>query len=104
MFKEIGECLTIVILQPIRFHLVLKMAAVQEDENDSSATKQMENLISEFLACQSQQMLVIPIQSQEGQQLHIVHLEYKVYKKRNLGISQEIDIVLRTKDFRCLGI
>jgi hypothetical protein len=25
-------------------------------------------------------------------------------KKRNLGISQEIDIVLRTKDFRCLGI
>jgi hypothetical protein len=30
---------------------------------------------------------------------------YRVYKKkRNLGISQEIDIVLRTKDFRCLGI
>jgi hypothetical protein len=27
-----------------------------------------------------------------------------VYKNRNLGISQEIDIVLRTKDFRCLGI
>jgi hypothetical protein len=25
-------------------------------------------------------------------------------KKRNLGISQEIDIVLRTKDFRRLGI
>ena len=25
-------------------------------------------------------------------------------KKRNPGISQEIDIVLRTKDFRCLGI
>jgi hypothetical protein len=31
--------------------------------------------------------------------------EYRVYqKKRNLGISQEIDIVLKTKDFRCLGI
>jgi hypothetical protein len=29
----------------------------------------------------------------------------RVYKKkRNLGISQEIDIVLRTKDFRRLGI
>jgi hypothetical protein len=27
-----------------------------------------------------------------------------IKKKRNLGISQEIDIVLRTKDFRCLGI
>jgi hypothetical protein len=28
-----------------------------------------------------------------------------VYKKnRNLGISQEIDIVLKTKDFRRLGI
>ena len=25
-------------------------------------------------------------------------------KKRNLGISQEIDIVLKTKDFRRLGI
>jgi hypothetical protein len=25
-------------------------------------------------------------------------------KKSNLGISQEIDIVLRTKDFSCLGI
>jgi hypothetical protein len=25
-------------------------------------------------------------------------------KKRNIGISQEIDIVLRKKDFRCLGI
>jgi hypothetical protein len=30
---------------------------------------------------------------------------YRVYqKKRNLGISQEIDIVLKTKDFRRLGI
>jgi hypothetical protein len=30
---------------------------------------------------------------------------YRVYKKkRNLGISQEIDIVLKTKDFRGLGI
>ena len=29
---------------------------------------------------------------------------YRVFKKRNLGISQEIDIVLRTKDFRCRGI
>jgi hypothetical protein len=30
---------------------------------------------------------------------------YRMYKKkRNLGISQEIVIVLRTKDFRCLGI
>jgi hypothetical protein len=29
---------------------------------------------------------------------------YRVLKKRNLGISQEIDIVLRTKGFRCLGI
>ena len=27
-----------------------------------------------------------------------------VKKKRNLGISQEIDIVLKTKDFRRLGI
>jgi hypothetical protein len=27
-----------------------------------------------------------------------------VLKKRNLGISQEIDIVLKTKDFRVLGI
>jgi hypothetical protein len=32
-------------------------------------------------------------------------LLYRVYqKKRNLGISQEIDIVLKTKDFRRLGI
>jgi hypothetical protein len=32
-------------------------------------------------------------------------LIYRVYKKkRNLGISQEIDIVLKTKDFRRLGI
>ena len=32
-------------------------------------------------------------------------LYYRVYKKkRNLGISQEIDIVLKTKDFRGLGI
>jgi hypothetical protein len=31
--------------------------------------------------------------------------ENRVYKKkRNLGISQEIDIVLKTKDFRRLGI
>jgi hypothetical protein len=30
---------------------------------------------------------------------------YRVYKKkRNLGISQETDIVLKTKDFRRLGI
>jgi hypothetical protein len=30
---------------------------------------------------------------------------YRVYKKkRNLGISQEIDIVLKTKGFRRLGI
>jgi hypothetical protein len=30
---------------------------------------------------------------------------YRVYKKkRNLGISQEIDIVLKKKDFRRLGI
>jgi hypothetical protein len=30
---------------------------------------------------------------------------YRVYKKKgNLGISQEIDIVLKTKDFRGLGI
>ena len=30
---------------------------------------------------------------------------YRVYKKkRNLGISQEIDIVFKTKDFRRLGI
>jgi hypothetical protein len=30
---------------------------------------------------------------------------YRVYQKnRNLGISQEIDIVLMTKDFRRLGI
>jgi hypothetical protein len=30
---------------------------------------------------------------------------YRVYKKkRKLGISQEIDIVLKTKDFRRLGI
>ena len=30
---------------------------------------------------------------------------YRVYKKkRNLGISQEIDIVLKTKDFRRLRI
>ena len=30
---------------------------------------------------------------------------YRVYKKkRNLGISQEIDIVLKTKYFRRLGI
>jgi hypothetical protein len=32
-------------------------------------------------------------------------MKYRVYKKkRNLGISQEIDIVLKTKDFRRLGI
>ena len=32
-------------------------------------------------------------------------VKYRVYKKkRNLGISQEIDIVLKTKDFRRLGI
>jgi hypothetical protein len=32
-------------------------------------------------------------------------LLYRVYQKnRNLGISQEIDIVLKTKDFRRLGI
>jgi hypothetical protein len=31
--------------------------------------------------------------------------QYRVYKKkRNLGISHEIDIVLKTKDFRRLGI
>jgi hypothetical protein len=30
---------------------------------------------------------------------------YRVYKKkRNLGISQEIEVVLKTKDFRRLGI
>ena len=30
---------------------------------------------------------------------------YRVYQKnRNLGIYHEIDIVLKTKDFRCLGI
>jgi hypothetical protein len=30
---------------------------------------------------------------------------YRVYQKnRNLGISQEIDIVLKTKDFRRLGM
>jgi hypothetical protein len=30
---------------------------------------------------------------------------YRVYKKKgNLGISQEIDIVLKRKDFRRLGI
>ena len=34
--------------------------------------------------------------------IHPVHRVYK--KKRNLGISQEIDIVLKTKDFRRLGI
>jgi hypothetical protein len=34
-----------------------------------------------------------------------VYIIYRVYtKKSKLGISQEIDIVLRTKDFRCLGI
>jgi hypothetical protein len=34
-----------------------------------------------------------------------VDIQYRVYqKKRNLGISQEIDIVLKTKDFRRLGI
>ena len=33
------------------------------------------------------------------------HIIYRVYKKkRNFGISQEIDIVLKTKDFRRLGI
>ena len=33
------------------------------------------------------------------------YMVYRVYKKkRNLGISQEIDIVLKTKDFRRLGI
>jgi cytochrome c oxidase subunit IV len=31
-------------------------------------------------------------------------INYRVYKKSNLGISQVIDIVLRTKDFRSLGI
>jgi hypothetical protein len=32
-------------------------------------------------------------------------LLYRVYQKnRNLGISQEIDIVLKTEDFRRLGI
>ena len=31
--------------------------------------------------------------------------KYRVYQKnRNLGISQNIDIVLKTKDFRRLGI
>jgi hypothetical protein len=36
---------------------------------------------------------------------HITFLVYRVYnKKRNLGISQEIDIVLKTKDFRRMGI
>jgi hypothetical protein len=36
--------------------------------------------------------------------LYTVHL-YRVYQKnRNLGISQDIDIVLKTKDFRRLGI
>jgi hypothetical protein len=35
----------------------------------------------------------------------VAHHLYRVYKKkRNLGISQEIDIVLKTKDFRRLGI
>jgi hypothetical protein len=35
----------------------------------------------------------------------IIAVMYRVYKKkRNLGISQEIDIVLKTKDFRGLGI
>jgi hypothetical protein len=35
----------------------------------------------------------------------LLFLIYRVYKKkRNLGISQEIDIVLKTKDFRRLGI
>ena len=43
------------------------------------------------------------------QNLISTHVEnvytYRVYKKkRNLGISQEIDIVLKTKDFRRLGI
>ena len=37
--------------------------------------------------------------------LFFTHPVDRVYqKKRNLGISQEIDIVLKTKDFRRLGI
>ena len=43
-----------------------------------------------------------------NQQLNLENKKHTiqgVQKKRNLGISQEIDIVLlRTKDFRCLGI
>ena len=36
---------------------------------------------------------------------YIETFSVQVYKKnRNLGISQEIDIVLKTKDFRRLGI
>jgi hypothetical protein len=40
--------------------------------------------------------------------LYVIFKPYNIYrvykKKRNLGISQEIDIVLKTKDFRRLGI
>jgi hypothetical protein len=36
---------------------------------------------------------------------HLLFVIYRVYQKnRNLGISQDIDIVLKTKDFRRLGI
>ena len=40
----------------------------------------------------------VPVHSNSN---NIRLLQYRVYKKkRNLGISQEIDIVLRTKEFK----
>ena len=41
-----------------------------------STTAQMQNLISEFLASQSQQTLVIPTVPQEGRQLQNTHKRY----------------------------
>jgi hypothetical protein len=43
----------------------------------------------------------VPVHSNSN---NIRLLQYRVYKKRKLGISQEIDIVLKTKDFSRQGI
>jgi hypothetical protein len=44
-------------------------------------------------------------EAQKAETVPSVVYIYRVYQKnRNLGISQEIDIVLKTKDFRRLGI
>ena len=68
------------------------LSCLSENINLASLTKQFQ--------------LAVLREAFSSQQSHYcIPFVYRVYKKkRNLGISQEIDIVLKTKDFRRLGI